>query len=91
LAYDPIFTDAIIYSSLLVLLSMGLTLTYLTTKVPNFAHASFATIGVYLALIASRIWESSPYVAIPIAFVISGFSIRTKNSANSCSSSGLLA
>ncbi len=72
LAYDPIFTDAIIYSSLLVLLSMGLTLTYLTTKVPNFAHASFATIGVYLALIASRIWESSPYVAIPIAFVISG-------------------
>jgi len=72
LAIDPIFTDAIIYSSLLVLLSMGLTLTYLTTKVPNFAHASFATIGVYLALIASRIWESSPYVAIPIAFVISG-------------------
>jgi len=72
LIYDPIFTDAIIYSSLLVLLSMGLTLTYLTTKVPNFAHASFATIGVYLALIASRIWESSPYVAIPIAFVISG-------------------
>jgi len=72
LAYDPIFTDAIIYSSLLVLLSLGLTLTYLTTKVPNFAHASFATIGVYLALIASRIWESSPYVAIPIAFVISG-------------------
>ncbi len=72
LLYDPIFTDAIIYSSLLVLLSLGLTLTYLTTKVPNFAHASFATIGVYLALIASRIWESSPYVAIPIAFVISG-------------------
>jgi len=72
LEYDPIFTDAIIYSSLLVLLSLGLTLTYLTTKVPNFAHASFATIGVYLALIASRIWESSPYVAIPIAFVISG-------------------
>ena len=72
LALDPIFSDAIIFASLLALLSIGLTLTYLTTRVPNFAHASFATIGVYIALIATRVWESSPYVAIPIAFAISG-------------------
>jgi len=71
-AIDPIFSDAIIFASLLALLSIGLTLTYLTTRVPNFAHASFATIGVYIALIATRVWESSPYIAIPIAFVISG-------------------
>ena len=69
---DPIFFNAIIFASLLALLSIGLTLTYLTTRVPNFAHASFATIGVYIALVASRVWESTPYVAIPIAFVISG-------------------
>ncbi len=49
-----------------------LTLTYLTTRVPNFAHASFATIGVYIALIATRVWDVIPYIAIPIAFVISG-------------------
>jgi len=72
LALDPIFSDAIIFASLLALLSIGLTLTYLTTRVPNFAHASFATIGVYTALIASRVWDSTPYIAIPIAFVISG-------------------
>jgi len=72
LALDPIFSDAIIFASLLALLSIGLTLTYLTTRVPNFAHASFATIGVYIALVATRVWESSPYIAIPIAFVISG-------------------
>jgi branched-chain amino acid transport system permease protein len=71
-AIDPIFSDAIIFASLLALLSIGLTLTYLTTRVPNFAHASFATIGVYIALIATRVWDTSPYVAIPIAFVISG-------------------
>jgi len=71
-AYDPIFSDAIIFASLLALLSIGLTLTYLTTRVPNFAHASFATIGIYIALIASRVWDTSPYIAIPIAFVISG-------------------
>jgi len=72
LVIDPIFSDAIIFASLLGLLSIGLTLTYLTTRVPNFAHASFATIGVYIALITTRVWDTSPYVAIPIAFVISG-------------------
>ena len=69
---DPIFSDAIVFASLLALLSIGLTLTYLTTRVPNFAHASFATIGVYIALVATRVWEVSPYFALPIAFVISG-------------------
>ena len=72
LALDPIFSDAIIFASLLALLSIGLTLTYLTTRVPNFAHASFATIGVYTALVTTRVWDSTPYIAIPIAFVISG-------------------
>jgi len=72
LAFDPIFSDAIIFASLLALLSIGLTLTYITTRVPNFAHASFATIGVYIALIATRVWDTSPYIAIPIAFVVSG-------------------
>ncbi len=72
MALDPIFSDAIIFASLLALLSIGLTLTYLTTRVPNFAHASFATIGVYIALVVTRVWESTPYIAIPIAFVISG-------------------
>ena len=72
MAIDPIFSDAIIFASLLALLSIGLTLTYITTRVPNFAHASFATIGIYIALIATRVWDTSPYIAIPIAFVISG-------------------
>jgi len=72
LGFDPIFSDAIIFASLLGLLSIGLTLTYLTTRVPNFAHASFATIGVYITLIATRVWDAVPYIAIPIAFVISG-------------------
>ncbi|MDH3696060.1 MAG: branched-chain amino acid ABC transporter permease [Nitrosopumilus sp.] len=72
MGFDPIFSDAIIFASLLGLLSIGLTLTYLTTRVPNFAHASFATIGVYITLIATRVWDAVPYIAIPIAFVISG-------------------
>lgn len=72
MAFDPVYSDAIIFASLLALLSIGLTLTYLTTRVPNFAHASFATIGVYIALVATRVWDVTPYISIPIAFVISG-------------------
>lgn len=72
MTFDSIYSDAIIFASLLALLSIGLTLTYLTTRVPNFAHASFATVGVYVALVASQVWKTSPYVAVPIAFVISG-------------------
>lgn len=69
---NPVFFDAAVFASLLVLLSLGLTLTYLTTRVPNFAHASFATIGVYMTLIATRVWETNPYIAVPIAFLVSG-------------------
>ena len=72
MSFDPIYSDAIIFASLLTLLSIGLTLTYLTTRVPNFAHASFATIGVYIALVVTHVWQMSPYAAIPISFVISG-------------------
>lgn len=69
---NPVFFDAAVFASLLVLLSLGLTLTYLTTKVPNFAHASFATLGVYMTLIAVRVWDTNPYIAVPIAFLLSG-------------------
>ncbi len=72
MAFDPIISDAVIFASLLALLSIGLTLTYLTTRVPNFAHATFAAIGVYVTLIVTRVWDASPYVAIPLAFVLSG-------------------
>jgi branched-chain amino acid transport system permease protein len=47
--------SAIAYASALGLLSMGLTLTYLTTKVPNFAHATIAMIGsVAMLLLIDR-------------------------------------
>ena len=72
MALDPIYSDTIIFACLLALLGIGLTLTYITTRVPNFAHASFATIGAYVALVVTHVWGMSPYVAIPIAFLISG-------------------
>ena len=68
----PIYVDAIIWSSLYVLLSLGLTLTYLTTKVPNFAHGTFATAGAYVTLTVSQVWNANIYHNLYLAFIIGG-------------------
>lgn len=69
---DPLLTGALIFSSLLSLLSIGLTLTYMTTKVPNFAHASLAAVGAYVTLTTVELLGGSPYLFLPIAFIIGG-------------------
>ena len=67
-----ILVDAIIYGSVLAVLCVGLTLTYKITNVPNFAHTTFAILGMYMGLIVVRIFDSNPFVALPIAFALSG-------------------
>ncbi|AEH45712.1 inner-membrane translocator [Thermodesulfatator indicus DSM 15286] len=67
-----VIEGAIIYANLLVLLALGLTLTYITTNVPNFAQGSFAIVGSYAALTFYRIWHISPYYSLPALFIIGG-------------------
>lgn len=67
-----LLSRAIIFSSLLTLLSIGLTLTYLTTKVPNFAHGSFATVGAYITLTVVKLWNANPYYSIFLGLVVCG-------------------
>jgi len=70
---DPVlFSRAIIFSSLLTLLSIGLTLTFLTTKVPNFAHGTFAAVGAYITLTAIKIWRGNAYQYLFLAPIIGG-------------------
>ena len=63
---------ALVYSNLLALLAIGLTLTYITTGVANFAQGSFAVIGSYLTLTLLYLFEVHPYYSIPAAFVSGG-------------------
>lgn len=63
--------DALVYASVLVLASVGLTLTYQTTKVPNFAHGIFINLGVMAALTVAQIYKTPPYAALPLAVVLS--------------------
>jgi len=64
--------DAIVYGSLYAMMSIGLTLTYMTTKVPNFAQGSFVTVGVYLAFSLYHFEGLTPYYSVPASFVIGG-------------------
>ncbi len=68
----PFIISAVIYGSLFALMAIGLTLTYLTTKVPNFAYGSFVTIGIYVAFTLSRLRGLDPYYSTPISFVMGG-------------------
>src|SRR5579864_6533764 len=53
-------------------MALGLTLTYITTKVPNFAYGSFVTTGIYTAYSLNILYHTSPYVSAPFAFLLGG-------------------
>jgi branched-chain amino acid transport system permease protein len=69
---DPLTRDALIYASSLSMLSLGLTLTYLTTKVPNFVHGSLATVGSYVLLTFVAVFNLDAYLSLPVAFLLGG-------------------
>ncbi|MBI3840550.1 MAG: branched-chain amino acid ABC transporter permease [Thaumarchaeota archaeon] len=69
---DPSIVAAIIYGSIFGIMSMGLTVTYLTTKVPNFAYGSIVTVGIYTSFTLTLLNKLNPYMSIPFAFVFGG-------------------
>jgi len=72
MAVSAIWAAALIYAAEITLLSIGFTLTYLTAKIPNFAHGTYAGFGIYVVYTVSRIFHMSPYVGFPLAFFIGG-------------------
>lgn len=46
--------QSILLGSLYAMMAIGLTLTYRVTKVPNFAHAEFVTIGAYVGVVTMK-------------------------------------
>ena len=65
--------DAVLYSSILALAALGLTLAYQTTKVPNFAHGALINVGVVSALTVAQAFGKPTYYAlligVPLAVV----------------------
>ena len=69
---QPFVEDLTIFVSFLILVSVGITLTYMTSKVPNFAQGTFVTLGIYVSLTVVQVWRSNPYLASILAFGIGG-------------------
>jgi branched-chain amino acid transport system permease protein len=69
---DFFILDSIVYGCLYALMALGLTLTYITTKVPNFAYGSFVTMGIYTAWSLNVLYHVSPYSSAIIAFGLTG-------------------
>jgi len=51
---------------------VSLTLTYITTKVPNFAQGALVTAGLYTGFALLRLSKISPYESLPLAFLVGG-------------------
>jgi branched-chain amino acid transport system permease protein len=67
-----IWIQAITFASELTLLSIGFTLTYLTAKIPNFAHGTYAGYGIYVSYTFAKFLGINPYIGLPFAFIIGG-------------------
>jgi len=63
---------AMVFASELTLLSIGFTLTYLTAKIPNFAHGTYAGLGIYVSYTFAKILGINPYLGFPLAFIVGG-------------------
>ena len=68
----PTLVGWLTYSALLSLMALGVTLLYRTTKVANFAHASFVATGAYVTYTLTVALRSNPYFGAPIGFFVVG-------------------
>ena len=64
--------NSLTFSNIISMLTVGLVLTYLTLKVPNFAHGDLASIGFYVSYALYRAYGLNPYFSIPVSFLVSG-------------------
>ncbi|MEM3581644.1 MAG: branched-chain amino acid ABC transporter permease [Candidatus Bathyarchaeia archaeon] len=68
---DPTLMDSITYCSLLAVMTFGLNFVRRTTGVWNVAHASLVTVGAYVVFTCVSFWGGSPYIYLPLAFILS--------------------
>lgn len=68
---DPTIISAIIYANCITLLSIGFTLTYMTSRIPNFAQGTLAMVGACISLMTC-INGYNPYWFMPVASIIVG-------------------
>lgn len=66
---QPWMQSLLIYASSLALLSGSITILYITTRTFNFAVASMATFGFYIAFTGVALYGGYPYQYFPLVFI----------------------
>ncbi len=69
-AWGAVAVQAFIYSTLIAFLTMGFNLTYQTARIPNWAHGTFAAVGVFMTLWVTRVWEMPTYYSVILSFIV---------------------
>jgi branched-chain amino acid transport system permease protein len=73
----PVIIGGSIYASLVALITLGFSLTYATSKFPNFAHGAFVSIGMYTTYHLTDVMGIVPavlpsYSVMIVAFFVTG-------------------
>jgi branched-chain amino acid transport system permease protein len=68
----PFDVDKLINASLMIILCVGFTLTYMLEGFPNFAHTSYAAIGAMVSFYLTRIYRFNPYDTWLFTAVVGG-------------------
>ena len=64
--------STVVNMSLLVMLCIGFTFTYMMEKFPNFAHTSLATLGTMVTFYLVRLRGLNPYLTWPLSALVGG-------------------
>jgi branched-chain amino acid transport system permease protein len=58
--------------SMLIILCIGFTWTFMMEKFPNFAHTSYASLGTMTSFYLVRFYGLNPYLTMPISAIVGG-------------------
>lgn len=67
-----LIVSTIVNVSILIMLCIGFTFTYMMDKFPNFAHTSYAGMGTVITYYLVRFYGVNPYLTWPISALIGG-------------------
>ena len=66
------YASTIINVSLLIILCIGFTFTYMMEKFPNFAHTGYSAIGTVTTFYLVRFYNFNPYATWPVSAFVGG-------------------
>jgi branched-chain amino acid transport system permease protein len=69
---DPYIQRTLVQTSLIVIMSIGFTWTYMVEKFPNFAQTAFATLGTLLTYHLAVFYGLTPYQSLPVSMISCG-------------------